>query len=137
METQLFSPSSYREPSSFGADLSYLKYSTKSWCGSSFTGSYAIQIQQNKAFRAFFLLLNNHPTHDYFKAHSIMTIEEIYKMNISFILFDCSKRRNNCFTSPKFNRNVESHNHTTRHGSKLHVTRFIGSKSKMNWCIGK
>ena len=108
----------------------YLRYSTESWYGASLTVSRAIQIQQKKAIRAIFHLPHNHPTHVYFRDHSIMKIEEIHKLNLSAIMYEYSKRQKNDYISPKLGRNMEVHNHNTRQSSNLLVTRFNRSKSQ-------
>ena len=107
----------------------YLRYSTESWYGASLTVFRAMQIQLKKVIRAIFHLHYNHPTHAYFRGHSIMKIEEIYKLNLSTILFDYNKRQKNNCIAPKLGRNIKSHNHNTRHGTNWQVTRFSGSKS--------
>ena len=65
----------------------YLRYSVESWYGASLGVSNAIQVQQKKAIRAVFQLPFNHTTRDCFREQSIMKVEDIYKLNLSSILF--------------------------------------------------
>ena len=60
----------------------------------------------------------------------MMKFEEIHKLDLSTIMFENNKRQKNDYINPKFGRNMEVHNHNTRHSSNLQVTRINRSKSQ-------
>ena len=108
----------------------YLRYSVESWYGASIGVSDAIQVQQKKAIRAVFQLPFNHTTRDCFREHSIMKIDDIYKLNLSSILFDYNKKLKTDYISPKVNPIMESHDYNTRHGANLQIIRFNRTQSQ-------
>ena len=102
----------------------YLRYSVKSWYGALPGVSNPILVQQKKAIRAIFQLPFNQTTRDNFRKQSITKVEDIYKLNLSSILFDYNKKLRNDYISPKLNPIMDSHEHNTRHGAILQIIGF-------------